>query len=400
MAKSVVDPRIKGFICTTAHPVGCAAHVREQVAHVRKQKPIEGVRNVLVIGASTGYGLASRIAAAFGANANTVGVYFERPAQGDRTASAGWYNTVAFNDELRKNCPGVKSININGDAFSDVIKTQVIEAIKKSLGKVDLVVYSLASPRRTHPKTGQVFHSVLKPTGQTFQGKTVNTDRGIVHDVTIDPATEEEIAATVAVMGGEDWQLWMEALHEAGVLAQGARTVAYSYIGPELTWAIYKDGTIGRAKADLDLAVQRIRKMLKPIQGQAFISVNKAVVTQASSAIPVVPLYISLLFKVMKQMHLHEGCIEQMHRLFSELYGGKATIDEAGRIRMDDRELREDVQVAVAAAWPALTTENLHTETDYDAYIAGFLKLFGFGFPDVDYAQPVETELEIGDENG
>ncbi|MDR2677304.1 MAG: trans-2-enoyl-CoA reductase family protein [Puniceicoccales bacterium] len=400
MAKSIIEPRIKGFICTTAHPAGCATHVREQVAHVQGQKPIVGMHNVLVIGASTGYGLASRIAAAFGAHANTVGVYFERPSAGDRTASAGWYNTVAFNDELRRHCPGVKSININGDAFSDAIKAQTVAAVKKSLGTVDLVVYSLASPRRTHPKTGQVFHSVLKPTGKAFQGKTVNTDRGIVHEVTLDPATEEEIAATVAVMGGEDWELWIEALLAGGVLAPRARTVAYSYIGPELTWAIYKDGTIGRAKMDLDRAAQKIRKLLAPVQGQAFISVNKAVITQASSAIPVVPLYISLLFKIMKEARLHEGCIEQMCRLFSELYGEKATIDGEGRIRMDNLELREDVQAAVAAAWPMLTTENLHTATDYDAYIAGFLKLFGFGFSDIDYAQPVETELEISDENG
>jgi enoyl-[acyl-carrier protein] reductase/trans-2-enoyl-CoA reductase (NAD+) len=400
MTKSIVEPRIKGFICTTAHPSGCAAHVREQVAHVQKQRPIGGMGNVLVIGASTGYGLASRIVAAFGAHANTVGVYFERPAQGDRTASAGWYNTVAFNGELRRHCPGVKSININGDAFSEAIKAQTVAAIKKSLGTVDMVVYSLASPRRTHPQTGQVFHSVLKPTGRAFRGKTVNTDRGVVHEVTLDPAAEEEIAATVAVMGGEDWQLWMEALCGAGVLAPGARTVAYSYIGPELTWAIYKDGTIGRAKADLDRAAQKIRELLEPIRGQAFISVNKAVITQASSAIPVVPLYISLLFKIMKEMSLHEDCIGQMYRLFSELAGGKATIDDAGRIRMDNLELRNDVQAAVAAAWPALATENLHTETDYDAYIAGFLRLFGFGFSDVDYTQPVETELEIGDENG
>ncbi|MDR1457009.1 MAG: trans-2-enoyl-CoA reductase family protein [Puniceicoccales bacterium] len=400
MAKSIIAPRIKGFICTTAHPAGCASHVREQIAHVQKQKPIGGIRNVLIIGASTGYGLASRISAAFGGHANTVGIYFERPAQGDRTASAGWYNTVAFNEELRRSCPGVKAININGDAFSDAIKAQTVAAIKNSLGTVDLVIYSLASPRRTHPKTGQIFNSVLKPTSKAFLGKTVNTDRGIVHEVIIDPATEEEISATVAVMGGEDWQLWMEALREGGVLAPGICTVAYSYIGPELTWPIYKDGTIGRAKEDLDRATQEIRKRLKSINGQAFISVNKAVITQASSAIPVVPLYISLLFKVMKEMLLHEGCIEQMCRLFLEFYAGKAMIDETNRIRMDNWELRKDVQAAVAAAWPALTTENLRTETDYDAYVAGFLKLFGFGFPDVDYARPVETELEIDDENG
>jgi enoyl-[acyl-carrier protein] reductase/trans-2-enoyl-CoA reductase (NAD+) len=308
---------------------------------------------------------------------------------------------VAFNDEIRRSGLGLKSININGDAFSDAVKAQTVAIIKKSLGTVDLVIYSLASPRRIHPKTGQVFSSVLKPTGQAFLGKTVNTDKGIVHEVTIDPATEEEIAGTVAVMGGEDWQLWMDALREGEVLANGVRTVNYSYIGPKVTWAIYKDGTIGRAKADLDRAVGEISVALTPLHGQAFISVNKAVVTQASSAIPVVPLYISLLYKIMKKMGLHEGCIEQMYRLYQGLYGEKSpTTDEEGRIRMDDWELREDVQNKITARWPTLTTENLREMTDFDSYGNAFLKLFGFGLEGIDYGQPVETELEIRDENG
>ncbi|MDR0428441.1 MAG: trans-2-enoyl-CoA reductase family protein, partial [Puniceicoccales bacterium] len=296
--KYVVKPKIKGFICTTAHPIGCAAHVEEQLSHV---KAFSGPKNVLIIGASTGYGLASRIVAAFGSRANTLGVFFERPAQGERTASAGWYNTVAFHNAVEKHGLPAKSISINGDAFSDDIKEKTIETIRHCMGSVDLVIYSLASPRRTHPKTGKIFHSALKPIGKVFHGKTVNTDKGIIQDISIEPATAEEIEGTIAVMGGEDWLLWMEALSSAKVLSGEVKTVAYSYIGPSLTWDIYKNGTIGRAKEDLDQALQKINKILKPLGGIAHISVNKAVVTQASSAIPVVPLYISCLFKIMKE---------------------------------------------------------------------------------------------------
>lgn len=313
----IVRPKVRGFVCVTAHPAGCAAHVREQIEYVQCQGPIHGgPKKVLVIGASTGYGLASRITAAFGSGAGTVGVYYDRPPAEDRPATPGWYNTLAF--EREASSAGLYARSLNGDAFSDAIKLQAVNLIRRELGPVDLVVYSVASPRRVHPKTGAIHKSALKPIGQAYKNKTVDTDLGIVSEITIEPATQEEIVDTVAVMGGDDWELWMDALVQAGLIAPGATAVSYSYVGPEVTWPIYRNGTIGLAKDDLDRAARRIDAKLKAIgQGRAFVSVNKALVTQASSAIPVVPLYISLLYKIMKATGTHEGCIEQIQRLFS-----------------------------------------------------------------------------------
>jgi len=384
----IIKPRIRGFICTTAHPAGCAAHVGEQIAYVRKKGPIAGApKRVLVIGASTGYGLASRIVPAFAGGAATIGVFFEKPGEEGRTGSAGWYNSVGF--EKAAHAAGLYAKSLNGDAFSDAIKQQAIDLIKAGLGQVDAVIYSLASPRRTHPRTGVIHSSTLKPIGAPYTAKTVNTDKGAVHDITLEAASEPEIADTIAVMGGEDWGLWIDALRAAGVLADNALTVAYSYIGPDLTWAIYRNGTIGRAKEDLEATAQRLNAKLAPAGVLAVVSVNKALVTQASSAIPVVPLYISLLYKVMKAGGRHEGCIEQIQRLFADRLCGKpsgpAPLDEAGRVRMDDWEMRPEIQQAVAQLWPQVTTENLETLSDMAGYRAEFLKLFGFGLPGVDY---------------
>ncbi len=367
---------------------------------MKSRKPLQGgPKSVLVIGASTGYGLSSRIAAAFGSGAATLGIFFERPAEGDKPASPGWYNTVAFHEEARK--AKLKAVSINGDAFSPELKSQVIEAIKAKMpnGKVDLIVYSLASPRRTDPKTGETHKSVLKPVGQSFHAKNLDTDRKVVNDVTLEAATPEDVHNTVKVMGGEDWELWMEALDSAGVLSEGAQTVAYSYIGPQVTWPIYKDGTIGKAKENLEQAGQRIDAILKMHRGRAFVSVNKAVVTQASSAIPVVPLYVSLLFKVMKPAGTHEGCIEQIQRLFEkQMYNGNALeFDDAGRVRLDDLEMKPEIQKAVFDVWPKVTTETLDTYGDFAGYQSDFLKNFGFGLAGVDYEQATEVERPIVD---
>ncbi|MGB8166592.1 MAG: enoyl-ACP reductase FabV [Chthoniobacteraceae bacterium] len=389
----IIKPKIRGFICITAHPVGCAAHVDEQIAFVRSKGPIDGLpKRVLVIGASTGYGLASRIVPAFAGGAATLGVFFEKPGEADRTASTGWYNSVAF--EKSAHAAGLYAKSINGDAFSDAIKQQVIDTIKADLGSVDAVIYSLASPRRIHPKSGVTFNSVLKPIGPAFTAKTVNTDKGTVNEITIEPATEQEVADTVAVMGGEDWEMWIDALQAAGVLADGALTLAYSYIGPDLTHAVYRAGTIGAAKTHLEATAKRLQQKLGATHGRAFVSVNKALVTQASSAIPVVPLYISLLYKVMKARGLHEGCIEQIQRLFAERLaaGAKPQLDPEGRVRIDDWEMRPEIQSAVAELWKEVSTENLDAISDIAGYRAEFLKLFGFGLPGVDYeaeADPV-----------
>lgn len=352
-----------------------------------------GPKNVLVLGSSTGYGLASRIAAAFGAGANTFGVYFERPSANGKTASAGWYNTAAFEAEARK--AGLYAASMNGDAFSAEMKAQVIERLKKEMPQIDLVVYSLAAPRRTDPATGESYKSVLKPVGGDYTSKNLDTDKKVVNEVTLTPANEEEIKATVKVMGGEDWKLWIEALDEAGLLAEGCQSMAYSYIGPSVTWPIYKDGSIGQAKKDLYAKGKEIDAILKIKRGRAFVSVNKAVVTQASSAIPVVPLYISILFKVMKEKGLHEDCIEQIQRLFeTQMYNDNAlNYDENGLVRIDDWEMREDVQKEVFEIWPKICTENLETLSDFAAYQSGFLKLFGFGLEGVNYA--AETEIEV-----
>lgn len=397
MAKQVVSPRVRGFVCITAHPEGCAAHVREQIAYVKSTPAIkDGPKNVLVIGASTGYGLASRISAAFGAGANTFGVYFERPAANGKTASAGWYNTAAFEAEAKK--AGLYAASMNSDAFSNEMKAQVIERLKKEMPKIDLVVYSLAAPRRTDPATGEVYKSVLKPVGAPYSSKNLDTDKKVVNEVTLEPANEEEVKATIKVMGGEDWKLWIEALDAAGLLADGCQSVAYSYIGPSVTWPIYKDGSIGQAKKDLYAKAKEIDAILKIKRGRAFVSVNKAVVTQASSAIPVVPLYISILFKVMKAKGLHEDCIEQIHRLFSkQMYNdGCLNFDDDGLVRIDDLEMRDDVQKEVFEIWPKISTENLESLSDFAGYQSGFLKLFGFGLAGVNYAEEVETEVPIG----
>lgn len=391
----IIQPKIRGFICTTAHPTGCAKNVREQIEYVKKQPRLNGPKKALVLGASTGFGLSSRIAVAFGSGAATIGVFFERPAEGSRTASAGWYNTAAFEQAARE--AGLYAKSINGDAFSEEIKRQTIDLIKSELGQVDMVVYSLAAPRRTDPRTGEVYGSALKPVGSSYTSKTVDTNTGTVADITLEPATDEEIRGTIAVMGGEDWQMWIDALSEAGALADGAVTVAYSYIGPDITHSIYREGTIGKAKDHLEATAHEIDAKLKTKGGRAFVSVNKALVTQASSAIPVVPLYISLLFKVMKEKGLHEGTIEQMYRLFADrLYTGKpAPLDEKGRIRVDDWEMREDVQQIVREMWPKVGTENLGQISDIAGYRAEFLKLFGFGLAGVDYEADVDPNVEI-----
>ncbi len=392
----IIRPKIRGFLCVTAHPDGCAANVGEQIDYVRRRPALrDGPRKVLVVGASTGYGLSSRIAAAFGSGAGTLGVYFERPPSSDKPASAGWYNSVAFEHCAREE--GLYARSVNGDAFSNEIKQQVVETIARDLGAVDLVIYSLASPRRTHPVTGEVHRSVIKPIGEAFTSRTVDIDKGIIHDVTLEPATPGEVEDTVAVMGGDDWEMWIQALMEGGVLAPGAASVAYSYVGPEMTWPMYHHGTIGRAKADLDERARAIDARMKETGGRALVSVNKAVVTQASSAIPVVPLYIALLFRVMKEKGIHEGCVEQAHRLFADrLYGGDALeLDAEGRIRLDDWEMRPDVQDEVRRLWDQVTGENLSSLADIDGYREDFLKLFGFGVPGVDYERDIDPAGEF-----
>jgi enoyl-[acyl-carrier protein] reductase/trans-2-enoyl-CoA reductase (NAD+) len=347
-----------------------------------------------VIGSSTGYGLASRIAAAFGSNAATIGVFFERASEPGRTATAGWYNSAAFEKEAK--AAGLYARSFNGDAFSDALKAEVITAIQADLGQVDCVIYSLASPRRTHPKSGEVLKSVLKPIGETYTNKNLNTGTGEVTSVTIEPANEEEIAQTISVMGGEDWELWIDALLEAGVLAEGVQTIAYSYIGPVLTWAIYKNGTIGRAKEDLERAQKSLDSKLDVLDGKAWVSVNKALVTQASSAIPVVPLYISLLYKIMKEAGTHEDCIEQMDRLFRDrLYNGNPQPDDAGRIRLDDWEMEPAVQEIIAKRWDEVRTENFPSLGDFEGYQSSFLRLFGFGLEGIDYATETDPGVQV-----
>ncbi|WP_020208934.1 enoyl-ACP reductase FabV [Gilvimarinus chinensis] len=381
----IIKPKVRGFICINAHPQGCAAHVQEQIDYTRAQGSIEGgPKNVLVIGCSTGYGLASRITAAFGSGAKTLGLCFEKPPTEKKTASAGYYNTAAFHAAAEKE--GLYARTINGDAFSNEIKAEAIAAIKEDLGKIDLVVYSLASPRRTDPNTGETYNSVLKPIGKGYTAKNLNTDTLKISDVTVEPATQEEIDNTVKVMGGEDWEMWLDALAEADVLAEGAKTVAYTYLGDKLTWPIYGHATIGKAKEDLDRAAGAIAERLADKKVRANVAVLKALVTQASSAIPVMPLYMSILFKVMKEKGTHEGCIEQLQRLFAEcLYTDSPRLDDADRFRVDDKELDPATQAEVEAIWPEVTEENLMQMTDYKTYNSDFLKLFGFGFEGVDY---------------
>ncbi len=381
----IIEPRMRGFICLTSHPKGCEQSIKNQIAYVKSKGPINGPKKVLVIGASTGFGLASRITSAFGSDAATIGVFFEKPPTEGRTASPGWYNSAAFEKIATES--GLYAKSINGDAFSNEIKKQTLELIKADLGQIDLVIYSLASPVRQHPVTGVLHRSVLKPIGATFTNKTVDFHSGIVSEISIAPATDEDISNTVAVMGGEDWSMWIEELKAANLLAPGATTVAYSYIGPSLTEAVYRKGTIGRAKDHLEATAFDITKSLADINGKAYVSVNKALVTQASSAIPVIPLYISLLYKIMKEEGIHEGCIEQIQRLFKErLYTGNAVpTDEKGRIRVDDLEMRADVQEKIAKLWLESTTETLPELGDLAGYKEDFLHLFGFDFEGVDY---------------
>ena len=394
----IIQPRTRGFICLTAHPDGALQAVKNQIEYVKSKGKIKnGPKKVLVIGASTGFGLSSRIAAAFGSDAATIGVFFEKPASEGKMGTAGWYNSAAFEKEAH--AAGLYAKSINGDAFSDDIKRQTIDLIKKDLGQVDLVVYSLASPRRTHPKTGVAYASVLKPIGQPFTNKTVDFHTGVVSDITINPVeNDEDIANTIAVMGGEDWKFWIEDLKAAGVLADGVKTVAYSYIGPELTFPIYRNGTIGQAKNDLEATVPVLNELLKDLHGVSYVSVNKALVTQSSSAIPVVPLYISLLYKVMKANGTHEGTIEQMQRLFADrLYteNGEVALDSEGRIRIDDWEMAEDVQAEVAKYWDKVTTETLAEISDIDGYRKEFFNLFGFELEGVDYEKDTDENVQV-----
>ena len=390
----IIKPKVRGFMCITTHPVGCEANVKGQIDYIKSQQPIDGPKRVLVIGSSTGYGLAARITAAFGGGASTLGIFFEKEGTEKKTGTAGWYNSAAFHKFAEQESLYAKSIN--GDAFSDEIKQKTIDTIKEDLGKVDLVIYSLASPRRQHPKTGEVFNSTLKPIGKDVTLRGINTDKEEIQEFSLEAASEEEISNTVTVMGGEDWQMWMDALAEADVLADGAKTAAFTYVGEKATWDLYWDGTIGRAKKDLDKRVVGIREKLTATGGDARVAVLKAVVTQASSAIPIMPLYLSLLFKAMKEDGSHEGCIEQLYRLYSEcIYSDSPRLDEEGRFRVDELELRSEIQDKVAAAWAKVTTDNLSELTDFTGYRQEFLKLFGFGLDGVDYDADVDPVVKI-----
>ena len=390
----IIEPRTRGFFCLTAHPKGCEQNVLNQIDYIKSKGTQDGPKKVLVIGASTGFGLASRITSAFGSNASTIGVFLEKPPKTGKTASAGWYNTAAF--EQQAHAAGLYAKSINGDAFSHEIKQQTVDLIKADLGQVDLVIYSLASPVRLHPDTGIKHRSVLKPVGNSFQNKTVDFHTGVVSDISIEPCSEEDIENTVAVMGGEDWSMWIDVLQKENLLATGAKTIAYSYIGPAITESVYRKGTIGRAKDDLEATAFTIAEKLKAIEGQAYVSVNKALVTQASAAIPVIPLYISLLYKVMKELQIHEGCIEQIHRLFTErLYSDQMATDEQGRIRVDDWEMREDVQAKVAELWKEATTETLPEIGDLTGYANDFFNLFGFRVDGVAYEEDTNEIVDI-----
>lgn len=391
----LIKSRMRGFISLTAHPAGCEQNVLNQINYIKSKNIIAGPKKVLVIGASTGFGLSTRITSAFGSNAATIGVFFEKEPQPGKTASAGWYNTAAFSKAAHE--AGLYAKNINGDAFSNEIKSKTIALIKAELGQVDMVIYSLASPVRTHPVTGITHRSVLKPIGDPYTNKTVDFHNGKVTSITIEPANEDEINNTVAVMGGEDWEMWIDALKAAGALADNAITLAYSYIGPSVTEPIYRKGTIGRAKDHLEATAKAITEKLKSSGGKAYVSVNKALVTQASSAIPIIPLYITVLFKVMKAKGLHEGCIEQIHRLYAEklFNGGAVPTDSEGRIRIDDWEMRDDVQQEVFRIFDSTSTENIHKAGDLNGYTKEFKNLFGFGFKTIDYHSEQNEMLGI-----
>ncbi len=389
----IIQPKIRGFICTTAHPAGCRQSVEEQINYVKAAGSFAGPKRVLIIGASTGYGLATRIVSAFGMKSKTIGVFYERGAENKRTASPGWYNTAAFEEFAHAQSLYAKSIN--GDAFSTAIKERTADLIRQDWGQVDCVIYSLASPRRQDPRTGHVYSSVLKPVGAAYTGKNVDTFTGDVHDITLTPASAEDIDNTIAVMGGDDWELWIDYLREQNLLAEGVVTLAYSYIGPELTYPIYKNGTIGRAKEDLKKTSDKLNETLRSINGHARIAINKALVTQASAAIPVVPLYISLLYRLMKEAGTHEGCIEQMYRLFHD-HSTSMTDNLANDfIRLDDYEMAEDIQQKIRDIWPELCSENVSDLTDIQGYREEFYHLFGFDWPEIDVQQDINPVVNI-----
>jgi enoyl-[acyl-carrier protein] reductase/trans-2-enoyl-CoA reductase (NAD+) len=390
----IIKPRVRGFMCITTHPTGCEANVKNQIDYIKRQGSIDAPKRVLVIGSSTGYGLAARITAAFGGGASTLGIFFEKPGTERKPGTAGWYNSAAFHQFAEQE--GLYAKSINGDAFSTEVKEKAIATIKQDLGQVDLVIYSLAAPRRQHPVSGEVFNSTLKPVGKSITMRGINTDKEEIQEFSLDAASDQEISDTVAVMGGEDWQMWMNALEQAGVLADGAKTTAFTYIGEKITWDLYWDGTIGQAKKDLDSKVLSIREQLASSGGDARVSVLKAVVTQASSAIPIMPLYLAMLFKEMKANGTHEGCIEQLYRLFTEcLYGTNPRTDEVGRLRVDELEMQPEVQASVAQAWANISTENLAELTDFTGYKKEFLNLFGFEMDGVDYDADVNPEVAI-----
>ncbi|VAW58708.1 Short-chain alcohol dehydrogenase family [hydrothermal vent metagenome] len=392
----IIKPKTRGFICTTAHPTGCEKNVNEQIARVKKDGAIEnGPKNVLVIGASTGYGLASRITAAFACGAATLGIFLEKPPKGKKSASAGWYNSYAF--EKAAHAEGLYAKSIMGDAFSNEMRDKAIETIKQDMGKIDLVVYSLASPVRKLPETGETIWSALKPIGKVYKTRAIDLSSHQIVAAEVEPATEQEIKDTVTVMGGEDWELWINALKNADVLADGVKTVSYSYIGTEITWPIYWHGALGKAKEDMDRAAAALRNVLSDINGTANMAVLKSVVTQASAAIPVMPLYISMAFKLMKEQGIHEGCIEQINRMFrNQLFNNKtAELDDTARIRMDDWELKEDLQNAIKELGPKVTSENLLELTDYQGYKDEFMRLFGFGLEGIDYEAEVDAAVDF-----
>ena len=391
----IIEPRMRGFICASSHPKGCEQNVKNQIEYIKSKGPINGAKKVLVIGASTGFGLASRISSAYGSDAATIGVFFEKPPTEGKTASPGWYNSAAFETEAHK--AGLYAKSINGDAFSNEIKQQTLALIKSDLGQVDLVIYSLASPVRLHPVTGVLHRSVLKPIGDVYTNKTVDFHSGKVSEISIEPCNGDDIENTIAVMGGEDWAMWIDALKAQNLLAPGAITVAYSYIGPSLTEAVYRKGTIGRAKDHLEATAFAITDSIADIDGKAFVSVNKALVTQASSAIPVIPLYISLLYKIMKEEGIHEGCIEQIQRLYQErlFTGNEIPVDEKGRIRVDDWEMRSDVQEKIAKLWGEAVTDNLSEIGDLEGYRKDFYNLFGFDVDGVDYEVDTNEMVNI-----
>jgi enoyl-[acyl-carrier protein] reductase/trans-2-enoyl-CoA reductase (NAD+) len=390
----IIKPRVRGFMCITTHPTGCEVNVKNQIDYIKSQCAIDSPKRVLVIGSSTGYGLAARITAAFGSGSSTLGIFFEKPGTDRKPGTAGWYNSAAFHKQAE--AEGLYAKSINGDAFSTEIKEKAIATIKEDLGQVDLVIYSLAAPRRQHPITGEVFNSTLKPVGKNISMRGINTDKEEIQEFSMEAASQQEIDDTVAVMGGEDWQMWMDALAEAGVLADGAKTTAFTYIGEKITWDLYWDGTIGQAKKDLDARVIGIREKLAAHGGDARVAVLKGVVTQASSAIPIMPLYLAMLFKEMKQRGTHEGCIEQLYRLFTQcLYSDSPRTDEEGRLRVDELEMDPKVQAAVAEAWSEISTENLISSTDFRGYKQDFLNLFGFDVDGVDYQADVDPQVEI-----